>query len=75
MDHIQFKHEDPEKCPEWEGRYCMFCDGGIFQCSVCGGAEGSLPSECPGYLIPMDMQDAIYNGALDYKDGKWIDLK
>jgi hypothetical protein len=27
---------------------CQFCDGGLFACTVCDGAEGSLPTDCPG---------------------------
>jgi len=52
---------------------CMFCDGGLYACSICGTMEGAVPSECPGYIIPLGKVQAIYAGELDYKDGKWIE--
>ncbi len=26
---------------------CMYCDGGLAHCEICGGAEASLPIHCP----------------------------
>jgi len=51
---------------------CMFCDGGLFGCSVCGCFEGATTTECPGRKTTSEESDLIYNGKLDYKDGKWI---
>lgn len=50
--------------PECTG--CHLCHGGLAVCTVCGGMEGSLPSECPGASMPGDVQDAVYAGELDY---------
>ncbi len=53
-------------CPSW----CPYCDGGLFYCTVCQGAEGTLTKECPGVSISNDDQELIMHG-LDYWDGKW----
>lgn len=57
-------------CPrECEG--CMFCNGGLGLCVTCGGAEGSLPTECPGEQMTSRAQDEVYNGRLDFRGGQW----
>lgn len=50
---------------------CAFCEGGLFLCVVCAGAEGSLPTDCPGVKMPMDVSDAVYEGLVDYRAGAW----
>ena len=53
---------------------CMFCDGGLFACTVCNGAEGSLPTDCPGARMTEERADAIYAGNLDYREGRgWVE--
>lgn len=47
---------------------------GLTQCELCGGAEGTLPSHCPGNRMSPSMGDLVYQGKLDFKDGKWIDI-
>lgn len=55
----------------WCGPYgCNICQ--LFICDVCGGGEGSLPSECPKIRMTIEQQDAVYAGTLDFVDGKWI---
>lgn len=56
------------KCSEPYG--CTLCN--LFYCTVCQGAEGSLPSECPGKPISEENQQLIYQGTLDFQDGSWI---
>ncbi len=57
-----------------EGR-CMFCDGGLSMCVICGGAEGSLPTDCPGARMSDAQETAIMAGQLDYRrDGGWRHL-
>jgi hypothetical protein len=54
---------------------CQWCDGGLWLCTVCGGFEGTLPSECPKQKMTEAQEDAIYKtGTLDFKGGKWIDV-
>ena len=50
---------------------CHFCDGGLFWCSVCHGAEASLPTDCPGRKMTGPEQDAVQAGKLDFKTGVW----
>ena len=46
--------------------HCAFCDGGLVSCTVCGGAEGSLPTDCPGYRLSEGIQGEILAGRIDY---------
>jgi hypothetical protein len=42
-------------------------------CTVCGGGEGTLTTECCGRSITGLEEDQIYRqGHLDFKDGKWV---
>jgi hypothetical protein len=51
---------------------CPVCTGGLYVCRVCGGAEGSLPSHCPGHRAGVDRLDLVYRGLLDYLHGRWV---
>lgn len=55
------------------GMSCMYCAGGLFTCTVCGGAEGSLPTDCPGRRMDESEERAVYAGTLDYlvSEGGW----
>ncbi len=46
---------------------CCVCDGGLYSCARCGGAEASLPTDCPGTRISHEMQDDIAAGNADYR--------
>lgn len=66
----------PGKAPECPGsednpRPCVYCDGGLSSCTACGGAEGAMPTECPGQRMTMDRLDEVYAGKLDFIDGQW----
>lgn len=50
---------------------CCVCEGGLAWCVTCGGAEASLPTECPGFMMTAGEQDLVQNGELDFKDGQW----
>jgi len=55
---------------------CMFCDGGLGACTVCGGAEGTLTTECCGRRLTEEEKDKVYKeGTLDYLDGQWVNPK
>ena len=45
----------------------MSCAGGIYLCDVCGGAEGSLPTDCPGRRMDHDEERQVYAGLLDFR--------
>lgn len=63
-------------CPRQEdGRRCPICDGGLALCTTCHGAEGDLPTECPGTSITDDQRAAIVLGVLDFVGGRWINPK
>lgn len=54
-------------------RGCQFCDGGLGYCTVCGGFEGSLTTDCCGRKITEDEEHRIYNeGTLDFRGGQWV---
>ena len=46
MEHKYFKCNPCDK----EG-HCMFCDGGLQLCTVCGQGEGELTATCPGQRV------------------------
>jgi hypothetical protein len=49
----------------------MFCDGGLFMCSVCGCFEGATTDHCPGDNITWYAMDEVYAGRLNFRDGAW----
>jgi hypothetical protein len=51
---------------------CDICDGGLAICKVCGGAEGSLPEECPGEKMSTYQDNSVFMGILGYKGGEWV---
>ena len=48
-----------------------FTREGLASCKVCGGAEGTLTTDCCGFRLNSYIQGACYHGGLDYKDGVW----
>lgn len=65
--HTRAAHAPDKDC----GPYgCNVCN--LFICSVCGGVEGSLATECPGVRLTLEQQDEIYAGILDFKNGGWL---
>jgi len=54
-------------CPDdCDNPRCKFCRGGLAACTVCGGAEGSLPSHCPGRKMTSEEQELVYTARLDF---------
>lgn len=50
---------------------CMVCE--LFVCEICGGFEGGLPTDCPGEQMHYDRQQEIYNGLIDFREGRgWV---
>lgn len=41
-------------------------------CMVCGGAEASMPTMCPGRMMTAQEQDAVQNNRLDFSRGPGI---
>lgn len=66
LKHVYEVHKDCER------QHCNICHGGLASCTVCHGAEGSLPTHCPGIAMTSDQCDQVYATALDYINGTWI---
>lgn len=65
MKHVLYK------CQCNGERHCIFCDGGLASCTVCGGGEVTLATECPGRKMTPEEADAVMDGGLDFVGGKW----
>lgn len=63
------------ECPgehEDGGWTCMFCAGGLFSCTRCGSFEGGTTTHCPGEQMGANINDAVYAGQVDYREGEWV---
>ena len=60
------------ECTNCDNPRCNFCEGGLAYCTVCKGAEGSLPTECPGEPMDSETENLVYNEAVDFIGGKWV---
>lgn len=49
---------------------CPVCN--LFICAICGGAEGSLTTDCCCYKVPYVMDQLVYAGAIDFVVDQWI---
>ena len=55
------------------GQYCNYCAGGLFSCTECQGAEGSLTTDCPERRLTPQQQDDVYQGKIDFQIGRgWV---
>lgn len=64
------KHKQKEYCTCGGAGTCTGCT--LFVCDICNGAEGSLPTHCPGRRMTEEEEKLVFNGSLDYQNGKWI---
>lgn len=73
MDHKLYYPGDDHHCPARDDvpGSCMICDGGLAICRTCGGAEGSLPTHCPGVRMTSYAEDQVYTGRLNFREGQW----
>lgn len=51
---------------------CYVCRSSLFQCERCGCAEGTLPTQCPGFKVSYHAQSLIMKGVIDYRGGQWV---
>jgi hypothetical protein len=70
MEHVLFETGDVD-APEVIMDGCGEVALGL--CRVCGGAECSLPTNCPGRILTGKEEDLICADELDYVDGCWRD--
>lgn len=70
---INFPGHHMYRCPP-SCKGCCICEGGLFLCTRCGGAEGSLPTDCPGHEMGEAEHDAIMGNRMDYdlRRGGWV---
>lgn len=58
-----------------ERRYCdgtcMWCDGGLEVCDVCGSFEGATTTHCPGADMDRLTRDKVYVTDMDFVNGAW----
>lgn len=68
------KHDlkTPKDCDCGDTGHCNICDGGLALCKVCGGAEASLPTECPGRRMTEQEELDVQTGCLNYVNGHWV---
>jgi hypothetical protein len=66
MKHTNLTHPPAYICDDLG---CTICE--LFICSVCGGAEGSLTTDCPGVKVPYEVGQRVYAGEIDYINGVW----
>lgn len=66
LAHQRTTHTDCQK------EHCHICDGGLFVCAVCNGAEGELTAECPGYRVEPNVLEEVFKGERNFVAGKWI---
>lgn len=59
----------PQKCNEAECVGCRFCHGGLIACTVCGGAEASLTTDCPETQVSEARRDKVQEGKLEFFHG------
>lgn len=69
------RYECPPTCSDCNEGICKFRDGGLFNCTVCDGFEGTLPTDCPGRKLTTVEADAIYAERLDYVRGRWWEAR
>lgn len=65
MKHVFEQHTNCRR------EHCSVCDGGLAICVICGCIEGSLATECPGFDCYATHGADIYNGKIDFIDGRW----
>ena len=46
-------------------------DNELEYCTRCCGYEGGLPSHCPGVVMDGPVAEAVYQGRIDFRNGKW----
>lgn len=67
---LQDLHEARES-----GKHLLYDrEDGLSHCKVCGGAESSLPKDCPGRKLTDEEESKISHGTLDYYSGHWVEI-
>lgn len=73
MSLLHFPGHKWRRCTSRYCTGCHLCHGGLALCSRCGGAEGSLPTDCPGERMSEEQDKAVYAGELDWRrETGWV---
>ncbi|QFG08908.1 hypothetical protein PBI_MALAGASYROSE_60 [Mycobacterium phage MalagasyRose] len=72
FDHVALVHPPGHHNGDYYATHCMFCDGGLFACTVCGSFEGATTTQCPGRQLTAQESDDVYANKLDYRGGRWV---
>lgn len=56
----------PEGTDDWRCTSGQCVHLNLFACTVCGGAEGDLPSDCPGERMEPGVRQSVFDGELNY---------
>jgi hypothetical protein len=73
-DVVRFPKHHLHRCDD---EHCYPCRGGLALCTICGGAEASMPTDCPGRPMEPYEQDWVQDGSMDYRrkqPGGWVCL-
>lgn len=62
---------DPAPTSRPDGHAMHERDDDLAHCKVCGGAEASLPTECPGVRMTPEQEARVYAGFDDFVNGAW----
>lgn len=53
----------------------LMSESGLYYCTTCGLAEGSLTTDCCGYKVSGELSESVYGGSDDYReDTGWCKL-
>ena len=66
---VRFPGHKKQRCSSECGD-CNVCI--LYLCETCGGAEASLPSECPGRRMSAMEEELVQAKLLDFKSGGWV---
>ena len=69
---IKFPRHKLMNCRGTACEGCPACEWNAAICQTCGGAEGSLATECPQVRMTMQQSDDVHAGRLDFVRGQWV---
>ncbi len=68
--HVRLRCQD-ENCERCLSGMCYVTN--LYICAVCGGAEGDLPTDCPGERVPHSLLMEVMAGRANYlRECGWV---
>ena len=75
---IRWPRHIRERCTDDECERCMAgtcITETLFSCRICGGAEGDLPTDCPGERVPYELLREVHIGRANYlRHHGWVTI-